>query len=844
MTESITSAPAGNGNGEVLVLGVEPDLIPATLRQRDAWVLWGKGHAIEPTTGKPNKQPLKLSGYPASHSDSATWTTFDNALAEYRRQNYWGFGVCFNGDGCCGLDLDGCRDRNTGVISDTAQRIIDVLDTYCEVSPSGTGVKMWFFATAKTSLVQHAPSFKGQWPLPGLKGVEFYSTERFFATTGHRLPGSPAEPQQRDAEITELLTCWRAMFDLGKSSTARNGQTTSQVNGIDIREFLRRNNVEVIRDGHAGGRECIYVKCPRIECHTNKNADTDCKVFTSEPGGAFCHHQSCGICSWRDFREAIGCGGSTGDTRPQTSEKSDQVSPSPRGVEKKTTLVVPPWRPFPTECLPSVLAEFISESGSAIDCDDSFVALPVLGVTAGAIGGTRRLVVKRGWSEPATSWTCIVSPSGTAKSVAWRAAVSPIFRHHRQQIEAYQDSLAKHDARVMIYECDTLAWKAKRKKGDVGEPPAKPEPPPEIRFMVDDPTLQKLVPLLGQNPRGLVLLPSSGEAGSWLGDFNRWSGAGGVSSDALRWTATFHGDSITSDRVTGGVRYVPHAYVSVAGNIQPETLKSALGQEHLHNGLAARLLLAMPPRSPKRITDIEVSEATEHSYVRLIDSLLNLQLVNDDSMKPQPVYVGLRSNAKHELVAFLNDHNEQLSELDDAHERASWSKLEAYSIRLSLLIHMVRVVTGEVPESDPVDIDSVRSAIRLTEWFRYESQRVYAWLSGAIISDSNDRLIEWIRSKGGSVTVRNLQQTGPRQFRASAEKAEVALQSLVTARVGQWTTCAPGPQGGWPVREFHLPPLATATLAPETREIRASVASTAPVHSEIESAEEREVVEI
>ena len=288
----------------------------------------------------------------------------------------------------------------------------------------------------------------------------------------------------------------------------------------------------------------------------------------------------------------------------------------------------------------------------------------------------------------------------------------------------------------MTYDCDVTTWKANRKKGDVGEPPMKPEPPPEIRFMVDDPTLQKLVPLLGQNPRGLILLPSSGEAGSWLGDFNRWSGSGGVSSDALRWTATFHGDSITCDRVTGGVRYVPHAYVSVAGNIQPETLRTALGQEHLHNGLAARLLLAMPPRAPKRITDSEISEVTEGDYVRLIDSLLAIQLVNDDAMKSQPVYVGMRSNAKRELVAFLSERNEQLADLDDAHERASWSKLEAYAIRLSLLIHTVRGVTGEVGESDPVDFDSVRSAIQLTEWFRHESERVYAWLGGAMIADS------------------------------------------------------------------------------------------------------------
>jgi hypothetical protein len=434
-----------------------------------------------------------------------------------------------------------------------------------------------------------------------------------------------------------------------------------------------------------------------------------------------------------------------------------------------------------------VLARFITESAAAIDCDPAFVALPVLGVVAGAIGGTRRLVMKRGWSEPANHWTCIVSPSGTAKSVAWRAAVAPIMRHHGQQIGAYRESLAEHESRLLIYDCNLKEWKSK--KGDKGEPPAKPEPPPELRYVSDDPTLQKLVLLLEQNPRGLLLLPSSGELGAWLGDFNRWSGEGGVSSDALRWTATFHGDGITCDRVTGGTRYVPHAYVSVAGNVQPETLRAALGSEHLYNGLAARLLLAMPSRAPKRITDDEVSEAAEAAYTRLIDDLLALQLTGEDEGNATPLFLGLRSDAKRELVAFLNDHNAEMTELDNPHERAAWSKLEAYAIRFALLIHLVRAKSGEVVEANPVDVASVRAAIRLTEWFRAESERVYAWLAGAVVEDSHARLVTWIRQRGGLVSVRDLQR-GPRRFRDDPDAAEAALQSLVDSGHGRWQTTA------------------------------------------------------
>ena len=52
-----------------------------------------------------------------------------------------GIGLVFNGDGLIGVDLDDCRDLATGDMASWASDIIARLDTYCEVSPSQTGVK-------------------------------------------------------------------------------------------------------------------------------------------------------------------------------------------------------------------------------------------------------------------------------------------------------------------------------------------------------------------------------------------------------------------------------------------------------------------------------------------------------------------------------------------------------------------------------------------------------------------------------------------------------------------------------------------------------------------------------
>jgi primase-polymerase (primpol)-like protein len=56
----------------------------------------------------------------------------------------WGVGVVFHAtlNMFAGVDLDVCRNPTTGVLVPWAQSIVRAFDSYTEVSPSGTGVKI------------------------------------------------------------------------------------------------------------------------------------------------------------------------------------------------------------------------------------------------------------------------------------------------------------------------------------------------------------------------------------------------------------------------------------------------------------------------------------------------------------------------------------------------------------------------------------------------------------------------------------------------------------------------------------------------------------------------------
>jgi|SRR5215210_1241548 len=145
--------------------------IPEELRQRPQWVVW----KLEKRIGddKPTKIPYIAGGVVrASSTDLMTWRTFEEALQALETGRYDGVGFVFcSGDPFVGIDLDHCRNAETGKIKEWAQEIIDsVVDKYVEVSPSGTGVH----------IITRGKLREGR-----KKGLlEIYGQEKFFTFTG------------------------------------------------------------------------------------------------------------------------------------------------------------------------------------------------------------------------------------------------------------------------------------------------------------------------------------------------------------------------------------------------------------------------------------------------------------------------------------------------------------------------------------------------------------------------------------------------------------------------------------------------------------------------------------
>jgi len=453
------------------------------------------------------------------------------------------------------------------------------------------------------------------------------------------------------------------------------------------------------------------------------------------------------------------------------------------------------WQPFPVEALPEPLRAFVRAVAKASGCDSAYVALPLLCAVAAAVGASRVLRLKQGWFAPPILWGALIGESGTLKTPAFKAALKAMRERQQKALREHGERMREHEAALARWERDHAEWK--RDKRTSAEPPTKPAEPQAERCLVGDTTVEALAPIFAANPRGLLV--ARDELAGWLGSFDRY--AGGKGADSSHWLSMFGGESLIVDRKTGVPRtiYVPHAYCSIVGGIQPGTLHRALGREHRESGLAARFLLAYPPQKQKRWTESGIDPAAEREIAKLIDRLYDLRPALGEDDQPRPGVVRLSEEAKAAYVAYYTAHAAEQVDLE-GDLSAAWSKLEEYAARLALVVHCARWAAGDVDDADVLDGESMAAGIALADWFKHEARRVYAVLGGTEEESEQRKLVSMIERRGGSITARELMHAS-RQYRGSAAEAEAALHELAKAGLGEWTVAEPG---GRPGRVFRL----------------------------------------
>lgn len=188
-------------------------VLPEQLRERDQWVCWRE----ESRDGKPTKIPVTPgSGEFASSTDPTTWASAETVLEYADSREADGIGFVFTDDDpIVGVDLDDCRDPETGDVDDVAQDIIKRLDSYTEISPSGTGFHVLI---------------EGELPAGRNRrgSIELYDTSRFFTVTSDALEETPTHVARRQDALEAIHREYVQDTDTGAKSESENRGTTNE----------------------------------------------------------------------------------------------------------------------------------------------------------------------------------------------------------------------------------------------------------------------------------------------------------------------------------------------------------------------------------------------------------------------------------------------------------------------------------------------------------------------------------------------------------------------------------------------------------------------------------------
>lgn len=195
------------------------EAIPAELTSLPQWVCWH----YEERDGQPTKPPINPRSNGkllyARSNDPTTWADFTTAVAAVDRLNLQGQGLCLSAtDNLTGLDLDHVIDPATGELDPLAIEVLEqFVGTYAEISPSGTGLRIWCYGKPERS-----GKCAGK-----VKWLEVYSypSNRYLTVTGNPWPGSARVVTEQQEALNWLH---RRFMDKGKENSTGSSEGASK----------------------------------------------------------------------------------------------------------------------------------------------------------------------------------------------------------------------------------------------------------------------------------------------------------------------------------------------------------------------------------------------------------------------------------------------------------------------------------------------------------------------------------------------------------------------------------------------------------------------------------------
>jgi hypothetical protein len=346
-----------------------------------------------------------------------------------------GLGFVINGKaaslGLVGFDIDGCRNSQNGEITEWAWRLIKCLHSYTEVTPSGTGVRVW--------VIGDLPEGRRVFSLSPSVGygdkvrVEVFSQGRYFTITGDRI-GDATDIERRNLlDAYHLCDEIKRQFPSAHKPTQPGSVDGGDTGPVRIKstghvittklELLLRGNITqerpiVIEDGLGNSIEYPSHSEADLALATwlamdGKDAEGIAEAFRESS----LYRRKFERQDYREnlIRKAIESAQQWGPKNQQTVlQATETVAPVPGEPDPDSLAAIPPFDPTVINGIYSKFVDLIARGTTLAPQFAYVIAKTVVGARMAG-----KVKFKNLDAEP-RYYTALIGETGSGKGEAWR----------------------------------------------------------------------------------------------------------------------------------------------------------------------------------------------------------------------------------------------------------------------------------------------------------------------------------------------------------------------------------------------------------------------------------------
>ena len=772
-----------------------PDIrnIPEQLKAVNQWVAW---KAVPGKNSKTDKIPYNpKNGHMAKANDPETWGTFDEAYNFYsaNTDKFAGVGIELSADDLlCGIDLDNCF-NNSGWPDEWACGIIDKLNSYTEISPSGKGIRIFVY---------------GKLPPSGRKKGKFecYDSGRFLTVTGNHIKGTPLTIENRQKELEDIHANIFGKKEKANTKPFKGlSSETEDVLLIDDNNLINKaknsKNGHVFEqlwagnwNGHNSQSEADLALCNILAFWTARDRNRMDRLFRQS-----------GLYREKWDKKHYSDGRTYGEATIQKAIEDTQevYQPYKSSAQEDFKDNNSPWEPpkplnshklppYPIEVLPGWLRDYCQALATATQTPPDVAAQLALAVIGSGMAKKFAVRMREGWLEQVVLYVLVVLNSGERKSAVFSQIIEPLEDYEQKIVEIAAGLLAEAQSKKSIMESRLKAAQTKAAKaapdeaetleeeaGKLARELAAFELPVIPKLVVDDISTEQTASILAkQGGRLAVLSPEGGLFENMAGRYSN-----GVANFDV-YLKGYSGDTLRIDRVGRAPEYVRKPALTVALTVQPEVLEGLFEKPGFRGrGLIPRFMFSLPdslvgrrdtkpPPVPKNI-----KAEYKHNVTKILE--LNPGLKSNGEFDTNMLI--LSPGAERLSDAFAAWLEPQLADAEDLHLIRDWAgKLHGAIGRLAGILHIAdNVKAGRDIWKREISEETFKAALTIGKYLIEHAKAAFLEM-GTDEGVSNAKYLLRVMEKEGieDLSRQELWQKTRGKFK-TAEKMDSALNILI-----------------------------------------------------------------